>query len=187
MDERDEVERARAGDGDAFAALVRRHAERVHDLARRLLRDAHEAEDVAQQAFLNAWRAMGRFDPERPFRHWILRITTNLCRHRFAARRRRPPGPRGGEALAPDPPAPPPRAPPPDAPRVRTALEALPERYRLAMVLRYVHECSLEEIAEVTGVPVPTVKTHLHRGRSRLREILEGGETGGGAGGTTAR
>jgi RNA polymerase sigma-70 factor (ECF subfamily) len=186
--------RSAAGDRDAFGLLVDRHLARVHDLARRMLRDAHEAEDIAQQAFWNAWRAMGRFDAERPFRHWILRIASNLCRNRFAARRR------SREFLAtsdedesiPDPPAP--ATPPPSETRsvrerVREAIESLPERYRLPAVLRFVHDLSMEEISEVTGDPVPTVKTHLHRARGmlaeRLKDLLPGGETGGPEGGTT--
>jgi RNA polymerase sigma-70 factor (ECF subfamily) len=180
---------------EEFADLVREHARAVHDLARRLLRDADEAEDVAQQAFWNAWRARDRYDRSRPFRHWILRITTNLCRNRFAARRRNREVPAGeDEEGAFDPPAPA-QAPPEETvdrrERVRAALEALPERYRLPAVLRYVHELSLEEIAEVTEEPVATVKTHLFRARGllaeRLRDLLPGGETREGGGGTTRR
>jgi RNA polymerase sigma-70 factor (ECF subfamily) len=183
--EEDEVRRAIAGDRDAFAALVRRHADRVHDVARRMLRDAHEAEDVVQQAFWNAWRAMARFDPSRPFRHWILRIATNLCRNRWEARRRKP-----ATALDPEAEDPPARGEAPgstgsDAACVRAALETLPEVYRLAAVLRYVHDLPLEAIAEVTGEPLGTVKVHLHRARSLLRRVLEAGETRPGPGGTT--
>lgn len=172
-----------AGDPGAFAGLITRHGRRVHDLARRMLRDTHEAEDVAQQAFLNAYKALERFDRDRPFRHWLLRITSNLCRNRIAARKVRAKqlDPTGGEEHPPDPPdASGPLAPPVVGTdeRVRAAIEALPERYRLAVILRYVHELPLDAIAEVTGTPVATVKTHLHRGRAALRERLAPPETG---------
>ncbi len=80
VDARDveDVERALAGDPQAYRGLFERHGKRVHDVARRMLRDAGAAEDVTQQAFLNAWKALERFDTARPFRHWILRIATNL-------------------------------------------------------------------------------------------------------------
>lgn len=175
-----------AGDREAFARLVARYARRVHDLARRMLRDAVEAEDVAQQAFLNAWRALPRFDPRRPFRHWLLRITSNLCRNRLTERRRRPvafgstEGDDAQEPRAVDPPAPDgaslgaaadgPNA--GDTSRVRAAIESLPDRYRLTAVLRYVHGLSLEEIAEITEEPAATVKTHLHRARAALARLL---------------
>jgi len=172
-----------AGDREAFAVLVARYARRVHDLARRMLHDATEAEDVSQHAFLNAYRALARFDPRRPFRHWLLRITSNLCRNRLAERRRRPaPLPLAGEGADGeprtfDPPAPPEPleaddAPAIDAGRVRAALENLPARYRLTAVLRYAHGLSLEDIAEITGEPMATVKTHLHRARATLSRQL---------------
>ena len=84
------VARVLAGDREAFAAIVARHARRVHDLARRMLRDAGDAEDVVQQAFLNAYRALEGFDARRPFRHWLLRIASNLCRNRLESRAREP-------------------------------------------------------------------------------------------------
>ena len=122
-----------------------------------MLRDAHEAEDAAQHAFLNAFKALERFDLERPFRHWLLRIASNLCRNRIAARQvrkdlLRPVG--GEESALPEPPAP--RRPldlPADADlrqgRVREAIEQLPERYRLAVVLFYVHGLAVAEVAEI--------------------------------------
>lgn len=183
-----------AGDREAFGRLVARYARRVHDLARRILRDPVEAEDAAQQAFLNAFRALDRFDPRRPFRHWLLRITTNLCRNRLVARAHRP-SPLGVGAEDDGRPSLVPAAPPApegdadgrrDADRVRAALDALPETYRTAAVLRYVHGLDLAEIAEVTDVPIPTVKTHLHRARAALKRLLApGGETATGAAGTT--
>ena len=192
----DAVRRVVAGERSAFAPLVARYGRRLHDLALRMLRDPGEAEDVAQQAFLNAYRAIARFDGRRPFRHWLLRIATNLCRNRLAERRRRPhwvggvPGDDEGFVL--DPAAPPPPAGAgadarSDAERVRDAIERLPEPYRLAVVLRYAQGLSLEEVSEITEVPVATVKTHLHRARAALRRLLEPGETRGGRAGTEGR
>ena len=185
-DDAEPIRRVLAGDRDAFGLLVARHGRRVHDLARRMLRDASEAEDAAQQAFLNAFRALDRFDPQRPFRHWLLRITTNLCRNRLAARRLHP----GARGTAPDEIDPTQLrvAPPAEADggddaaqggeRVRAALEALPETYRLAAVLRYVHGLSVEDIAEVADAPLGTVKTHLFRARAALAVLLAPGVRG---------
>lgn len=192
----------RAGERERLAGLVQRHGPRVHDLARRLLKDAHLAEDVAQHAFANAWRALPRFDLERPFRHWILRITTNLCRNLHASRRARPEQalPSDEEGATYDPPggAPDPASaaaegtvdtpgPPLRAAHVREAIERLPERYRLPVVLFHLYGLALEEVAEITEVPVPTVKTHLFRGRALLKELLRPPETAPGPGGTAPR
>ena len=179
-DDADPIAQVLAGHREAFGVLVARHGRRVHDLARRMLRDASEAEDAAQQAFLNAFRALDRFDQTRPFRHWILRITSNLCRNRLAARRLHP-GARGTDPDEIDPtsfrvaPAPPPGGAEEDrqvGERVRAALERLPESCRLAAVLRYVHGLSVEDIAEVADEPLGTVKTHLFRARAALAVLL---------------
>jgi RNA polymerase sigma-70 factor (ECF subfamily) len=182
----DDIRLAKRGDRAAFARLVDRYGRRVHDLARRMLRDAQEAEDVTQQAFWNAWRALDRFDTDRPFRNWLLRIASNLCRNRIAARMRakvRPPV--GGEEAPPDIEAPTAATGPNErAESVREAIASLPERYRVAVILHYVQGLSLEAISEVTEIPVATVKTHLHRGRQALRERLAPPETEPPAGGT---
>ena len=195
QDERDaedarDIRRVLAGDVRAFEGLVARHARRVHDLARRMLRDPHEAEDAAQHAFLNAFRALPRFDLERPFLHWLLRITSNLCRNRLAARKVRGAllRPRGGDDDDLPEPANPhrPLALPADARArqlaVRAAIEALPEKLRLAIVLYYVHGLAVADVATIAEAPEATVKTWLHRGRAALREGLA--ETGGASAGT---
>ncbi|MHC5011687.1 MAG: RNA polymerase sigma factor, partial [Planctomycetota bacterium] len=118
----------------------------------------------------------------------ILRIATNLCRNRFAARRRsKERRPAGGEDDPPEEPVTetPPRLDPRERGRVRRAIEALPERYRLAVVLHYIQGLPLDAISEITGAPVPTVKTHLHRGRAALRDLLAPPETSGDERGTT--
>lgn len=184
----EDIRRVLAGDPAAFAGLIARHGRRVHDLARRMLRDRHEAEDVAQHAFLNAYKALERFDLARPFRHWLMRITSNLCRNRIAARKVRAKelAATGGEEHPPEPEDERGYAPLPIATddRVRRAMEALPERYRLPVILKYVHELPLEAISEITETPVATVKTHLHRGRAALRALLAEPETGSEGGGT---
>ena len=175
-----------AGDREAYGRLVTRYGRRVFDLARRMLGEAHEAEDVVQQAFVNAYRALPRYDPRRPFRHWLLRITSNLCRNRYASAKHRPIAlglPQDEDAPAILEPAAPPIPEPLtdddrlDAARVRAAVASLAPPYRLPVVLRYSHGLSLEEISEITGDPVPTVKTHLHRARAALKRLLEAPET----------
>lgn len=187
LEDRRDALAAQAGDREAFARLVERYTRRLHDLARRMLRDPHEAEDVVQHAFVNAWRAIDRFDTERPFRNWMLRIASNLCRNRLAARgRRQELPPRGGDDPLPEVEAPPASAGAPLAPgRVRLAIEALPERYRLPVILHYVQDLPLRDVAEITGAPVATVKTWLHRGRAALRALLEVPETSAPESGTT--
>lgn len=181
-DDARDIRRVLAGDPTAFEGLVARHGRRVYDLARRILRDPHEAEDAAQHAFLNAFKALERFDTGRPFRNWILRITTNLCRNRLAARKVRAHElrPTGGEDPLPEPegaPATTAGLGPQDTGALEAAIARLPERYRTAVLLRHVHGLPLEDISAITKTPVATVKTHLHRGRSALRELLASGET----------
>ena len=177
-----DIRRVLAGDATAFEGIVARHGRRVYDLARRILRDPHEAEDAAQHAFLNAFKALERFDTARPFRNWILRITTNLCRNRLAARKVRAHElrPQGGDEPLPEPegaPAPVAGVDPEAAASLEAAIADLPERYRTAVILRHVHGLPLEDISAITNTPVATVKTHLHRGRSALRDLLTSAET----------
>jgi RNA polymerase sigma-70 factor (ECF subfamily) len=170
------VRRAKDGDTDAFAELVVAHQRFVYNLALRSLSDPREAEDVAQEAFVRAWRGLPRFRGEAGFRTWIYRIVTNLCYNRLP-RLRRELTAIGDDEIA-------------DLPAASYAdplssleakerraylhmqIEALPESYRLLVTLRYQQELSYAEIAEVVGVPLGTVKTGLFRARERLREAM---------------
>jgi RNA polymerase sigma-70 factor (ECF subfamily) len=164
---------ARDLDG-AFEELVRGHERLVYGLALRVVGDARDAEEVAQDAFGRAYQALAGYPPER-----VARIALNLARNRL--RRRTPPTrpleAGDGEPLA--------LAAPAGAEPAAVAerredrrlwaelLAGLPVRYREAVVLRHVEDLPYAEVAEVLGQPVGTVKTHVHRGVRLLRAALE--------------
>ena len=169
--------RARGGDDDAFGALARHYEADVQRLCRRLLGSASEAEDAAQESFLRAHAALASYDPERPFRPWLLAIAArrslDLLRRRRREARLFEPSEREGErtGAASDTPL--------DhglsAERRRRLLEAiggLHDRYRAPLVLRYYADLDFAEIAEILGVSRNQVATLLFRGRQRLREAL---------------
>jgi RNA polymerase sigma-70 factor (ECF subfamily) len=161
----------------AFEQLVRAHADGVFSVALRLLGDRHEAEDVAQETFVRAYRSLARWPKERVLelrpRPWLARIALNLVRNRARAK-----GPRtqplDEEAWA----APEAERPEVHAERVASTaavvalLGRLPERDRDAIVLKHVHGLGYPEVAEALGRPVGTVKAQVHRGLARLREAL---------------
>jgi RNA polymerase sigma-70 factor (ECF subfamily) len=172
------VARARAGDAAAFEALVRLHAELAYNLALRALGDPAEAEDVAQEAFVRAWRAMPRFREEARFGTWLYRIVTNLCYDRLPRLKQELAALDIDEAesLADERPS-------ADTSlldaelraRLHAAIDELPAGYRLLITLRHVHGLRYDEIATAAGMPLGTVKTGIHRARRRLREALEQG------------
>jgi RNA polymerase sigma-70 factor (ECF subfamily) len=180
-DERTLVQRARQGDQVAFAALVSRHQRYVYNLAYRLLRDAQEAEDLTQEAFLRAWRGLPEYRGAAKYTTWLYRIVTNLCYNRLPGLRRQL-GEDDAEALERI------AAPERETPRaqveirerrahIQTAIEALPDKYRLVVTLFYLQEQSYQEIADVLDLPLGTVKTHLYRARERLKRALAEGQT----------
>lgn len=186
-DDRRIVEAVLAGDRDAFRAIVDREGPGVVAACARVLGDRHEAEDVAQEAFVIAYRSLAAWRGEGPLGAWLARIAVRLAVRRAARRRTvtwldplaaegdqagheryRPAG--GG--MAPDPAGQLVRA-ERDA-ELRAAVAALDEPYREVVALRFFAERSLAEIAEATDRPLGTVKTHLHRGLARLRRAMEG-------------
>jgi RNA polymerase sigma factor (sigma-70 family) len=176
-DERDLVERARRGDHGAYAALVREHEQAAFRVAYVVLGSgsAADAEDVAQEAFVKAYRALGRFRAGAPFRPWLLRIVGNEARnHRRAAGRR---AFHHGRANALEPV----RAeePPEDAlarqesrRRLLAAVDGLAEGERVAILARYVVGLTDEETAAALGIPRATVKMRAWRGLRKLRGEL---------------
>jgi len=168
------VAQARQGDEAALEQLVRRHQRYVLNLAYRVLGDYAEAEDVAQEAFVRAWRGLSGFRGQARFTTWLYRIVHNLCLNRLPGLRRELLQVELLEEVLDDP------APsPPDLfeARERVAflhaeLDRLPEKYRLVLTLRYLQGLSYAEIAAALDVPMGTVKTHLHRARRLLMERL---------------
>jgi RNA polymerase sigma-70 factor (ECF subfamily) len=168
----DLVARAQVGDGPAFAALVRRYQGRLLGLARRYLGDGPEAEDVAQQAFVQAFKNLGQFRGEARLGTWLYRITVNLAKNALRAR----PSPEAAGSAAAEPLAPA-TLDPEEQRRLRQAVRQLPEKQRLVVELRIWQELSFREIAEVAGGSEESAKVSFHHAIKRLRSWLLPGET----------
>jgi RNA polymerase sigma-70 factor (ECF subfamily) len=184
-DDRAVVDAVLSGDRDAFRVLVEREGPALVAACARILGDRAEAEDIAQEAFVIAYRSLGTWRADGPFGAWLSRIGVRLALRR-AARRRSvvwldplaaesdEPGRQrerlGGWVDAPDPALQAVRS-ERDA-ELRKAVAELDEPYREVVALRFFAERSLAEIAELTDRPLGTVKTHLHRGLARLRRSV---------------
>lgn len=167
------VARARAGDADAWEALVRRHQEPVFRLAYLILGDAAEAEDAAQEAFIRAYLALGRFDAARPLRPWLLSIVANLARNRRRSLGRYWAALQRAFLAEPRHHAPPPdRTPASDARRLRQAVERLRPDGRDMIYLRYFLGLSEAETAEALAIPPGTAKSRHSRALAQLRAII---------------
>jgi RNA polymerase sigma factor (sigma-70 family) len=165
----------------AFPALVEAEAGRLYSIALRLTGRPADAEDLAQEALVRAYRALGQWDGQRirdlAIRPWLASIVLNLARNRARSRLSRPVTISLADELAHPP------VPSRDTPHATferreaaeawaTRLLALPERYRAPLVLRHVDGLSYEEIGEVLGRPAGTVKAQVHRGIAQLRTAL---------------
>lgn len=174
------IARARAGDEDAFAELVVLHGDRVYGALRRFGLDADEADEVAQEVFVRAWRGLARFQERSQFSTWLYRIAFNEAQRRLS---RRSPARAEPQTDREDPivsvqesPELGPEAQTLDAEFERTlerALDELPADWRAAVVLRDVEGLSTHDAAEVVGVHEAAFKSRLHRGRMQLRALLE--------------
>jgi RNA polymerase sigma-70 factor, ECF subfamily len=175
------IERARGGDEDAFAELVTTHAARVSGALRRFGLDAGEADEVAQEVFLRAWRGLDRFEERAQFSTWLYRIAFNEAQRHLSRRGPPPavesdPDREGPALLVPEAPHLQPDAQTLDREFERTlerALSQLPSEWRAAVVLRDIEGLSTQEAAEIVGVGQAAFKSRLHRGRMQLRALLE--------------
>lgn len=170
------VERARRGDADAFAALVRDHQEIAFRTAYLITRNAAEAEDATQLALTKAWRALPRFRAGAPLRPWLLAIVANEARNRRrSAGRRRGLALRAADAMAPARTAPGPEQLVMAAEQrseLLAALATLRDDDREVLGARFLLDLSEAETAETLGIPRGTVKSRTSRALGRLREAL---------------
>lgn len=168
--DRDLVRRCLRSDPAAARELVERFQADVFGLCVRLLRHRHDAEDVAQDVFLRVFRSLARWDQTRPLRPWVLGITVNRCRTAMGKRVGRP-DPADYLADVPDPDPPPADRELADA--IAACVGGLRDDYREVFVLFHETGRSYEEIADIIGRPVGTVKTWLHRARQMLLDQLK--------------
>lgn len=180
------VTRLRAGDESAYEALVRRHGPRLLATARRLLRQEEDARDAVQDAFLQSFRGLDRFQGDARLSTWLHRIVVNASLMKLRTRRRKPESPiddllprfreDGHQAE--------PAAPWRDTAHgrlerretrdlVRRGIDALPETYRTVLVLRDIEGLDTAETSQALGIGAEAVKTRLHRARQALRQILD--------------
>ncbi|HLA77335.1 MAG TPA: sigma-70 family RNA polymerase sigma factor [Vicinamibacteria bacterium] len=175
------VEAFQAGDVSAFDLLVSRWDRKIQGAVYRVVGQTEDVRDIAQEAFLKAYRALPLFKREAKFSSWLYQIALNLCRDRLRRRRRSLAevsldllSESGELPLATSGPSAVELAEASELARtVGSAVWALPEEQREVIVLKEYQGLTFQEIAEVLGLPVSTVKTRLYRGLGVLRECLE--------------
>lgn len=176
------VERARAGDQEAFRVLVERHSGNIFRLAYRMTGNEHDAEDVVQEAFLRAYRQLKRFEGRAAFSTWLYRIAVNSALDQMRSRTRHEERREASDPERPDPLARLPAAgPSPERlvfsaqvqERVAAALAQLTPKERAAFVLRHFEGQSIEEIGRALGVRASAAKNNVFRAVQKLRQRLE--------------
>lgn len=168
------IARARRGEREAFTLLVERYKARIFSTTLRMLRNREDAEEAAQDTFVRAYRGLPQFRAEASFSTWIYKICHNVCLNYLEQRKSKPVA-AVEEACN--------NLPGFDTPEksfdnsefeelLDEALAALASVYRSVLVLYHAQHLSYQEIAEITGQPLNSVKTHLFRGRALLRERI---------------
>jgi len=171
VDDGELVRAAQSGDRDAFGLLVKRYQRDIYRLCYRYVNDPQDASDLAQDAFLKAYRAVGGFRGDSSFSTWIYRIALNTCLNFRASRRPQ------AEALSDSLPA---RAVELGEridtgrlrSRIRAAVEMLPEKQRATLILKTYHDLTHREVAAILGSTVGTVKANLFHALRNLRKIV---------------
>jgi RNA polymerase sigma-70 factor (ECF subfamily) len=174
-EDRQAVEACQRGEKEAFDLLVARHQRAVYRLCYRFVNNHEDANDIAQEVFLKAWKAIPRFRGDSSFSTWLYRIAVNACLNFRAARK--PPALDLPDALPdPDPGAQAQLESSDEARRVRAAVGRLPERQRATLILKVYHELTHEEVARILGSTVGTVKANLFHALANLRRMVREAE-----------
>jgi len=170
FDERALIERCRTGDDIAFGELVERYKHLVYGMVWRLTIDRSQTDDLAQEVFLKVYRGLPYFRGEARLSTWIFRIVSNVCSEARGRRTAEIPDPRAilergssdgafADLELRD--------------RLDKAIAQLPDQYRFLIAAHYLDGVQYEALAEALDIPIGTVKTHLHRAKRRLRELLQ--------------
>ena len=183
LEDKQLVERALAGSQDAYREIVDRYQRPIYSLVIRMVRDPSTAEDLAQDVFCKAFKALGSFDHSRKFSSWLFKIAHNTAIDHLRKRRVSTVSLEIEDTEMNDPLrsyADPNAENPEESSRrqelavaIELSLEGLRPDYREILVLRFEQEKSYEEISEITDLPLGTVKTHLHRARKALAGDLK--------------
>ncbi|MEK6674518.1 MAG: RNA polymerase sigma factor [Planctomycetota bacterium] len=175
------VIRARSGDREAIRSLVDSHKDRLFSFLWRMIHHHHDAEEICQETFLKAFACLDTFSSEFRFSTWLFTIGYRVCLNRLRRKRDLPidvdtvalrfRGPDQSDVLSES----------EDANQLREtvwdAVDQLSPPQKATLLLFYRHELGCHDIARVLELPVATVKSHLHRGRARLREVLESADS----------
>ena len=182
------VQRCLRGEERAYGLLLGRYRRAVYSLVYRMVGNAEEAQDLAQEAFIRAFRSLASYDPGRSFANWLFKIASNLTIDHFRRRRLQTvsttlaededegreldlldPSPSALDVMVKD----------EEARLTADLVQSLPEHYRIVVLLRHGQDLAYEEIADALNLPVGTVKARLHRARHMLKRKLEsrGSET----------
>ena len=168
------IARARRGDADAFEQLVAAYRNQVFRLALRMCGNEADADEVAQEAFLSAWKGLPNFRGESRFSTWLYQLTTHAAIDLMRREKRQAAAEDIDEiTTADDGPSPQQQVERAETQReIRSALMQLPEEYRQVLLLRFMQELSYEEIGRALKLPVGTVKSRLNRAKAQLKDIL---------------
>ncbi len=170
-EEQETIEACRRGEREAFDRLVLRYQRDVYRLCYRFVNNHEDSNDLAQEVFLRAWRAIARFRGQSSLSTWLYRIAVNACLNFRALRR--PATQELPEALADPVPGAEARLESDDeARRVRAAIARLPEKQRATLILKVYHELTHEQVAEILGSTVGTVKANLFHALGNLRRLV---------------
>ncbi len=186
MSEEQLIRRAQQGDNGAFEELLLLHQKKVYNLCLRMSANPDDALDLSQEAFLRAWRSLGQYQFEASFSTWLFRLTSNICIDFLRRKKRRQEtsltesyddSDEGAELSVPD------AQPGPEQQAITNetkielarAMEQLSPEHREILQLRVIEDLQYEQIADILGVRVGTVKSRLARARLSFRKILKAG------------